>query len=144
MADKAGFFAEAYRVLKPGGRLVVCAWLAAEDAGKPAIDYLLEPICREGRMPSMGTPSDYRRLAEAAGFRLVSFEDISRQVRRTWTICLRRFLFKLMTDPAYIRLVASPRTRNRIFALSLPRLILAYWTGAMRYGVAVWEKDGVA
>ena len=29
--------------------------------------------------------------------------------------------------------VAAPR--NRIFALSVPRLILAYHTGAMRYGV---------
>jgi tocopherol O-methyltransferase len=140
MADKAGFFAEAWRVLKPGGRLVVCAWLAAEGAGPRAIRYLLEPICREGRMPSMGTAGDYQALALAAGFRPVAYEDASRQVRRTWTICARRFVAKLLTDPAYIRLVASPLTLNRMFALSLPRLILAYRTGAMRYGIGVWDK----
>ena len=31
MQDKAMFFAQAHRVLKTGGRMVVCAWLAAED-----------------------------------------------------------------------------------------------------------------
>ena len=45
-----------------------------------------------------------------------------------------------MTDPAIRRLVASPATLNRSFALSLPRLIVALHTGAMRYGVFVWDK----
>jgi tocopherol O-methyltransferase len=140
MADKAAVFAEAHRVLRPGGRLVVCAWLAAERAGPAAIRHLLEPICREGRLASMGTETEYRALAEGAGFRLVGFEDLSRRVRRTWTLCAWRFLGALVTDPECRRLVASPRTRNRIFALSLPRLILAYRTGAMRYGLGIWEK----
>jgi tocopherol O-methyltransferase len=30
MADKQHFFDEAYRTLRPGGRLAVCAWLAPE------------------------------------------------------------------------------------------------------------------
>ena len=140
MADKAGFFAQAFRVLKPGGRLVVCVWLADEDAGPWAIRHLLEPICREGRLASMGTRGEYELWARQAGFTLLSYEDVSRQVRRTWTICAGRFTRRLLTDPAYMRLVASPRTRNRIFALSLPRLILAYRTGAMRYGVFAFGK----
>lgn len=140
MADKTGFFAQAFRVLKPGGRLVVCAWLAAEDAGPLAIRHLLEPIYREGRLASMGSRSDYAAMAHEKGFISCGYEDISRQVRRTWSICARRFLGRLFTDPGYIRLVASARTRNRIFALSLPRLILAYRTGAMRYGVFTFVK----
>jgi tocopherol O-methyltransferase len=39
----------------------------------------------------------------------------------------------LAVDPAIRSQVL--RSRNRRFALSLPRLILAYRTGAMRYGV---------
>ena len=142
MVDKTRFFAEAMRVLRPGGRLVVCAWLAGPDAGRFAMRHLLEPICREGRLPSMGSRADYEALARAAGFAAKGYDDISRQVRRTWTICARRLAGRLVTDRALRRFAISRTTRNRSFLLSVPRLMLALRTGAMRYGVFLWEKPG--
>jgi tocopherol O-methyltransferase len=141
MADKAGLFAEAARTLKPGGRLVVCAWLAEDEPSRWEVRHLLEPICREGRLPGMGTRGEYEAWAAAAGFRLAHYEDLSRQVRRTWGIVTWRVLGKLATTRRYRRLVLSRSTRNRQFALSLPRLILAYRTGAMRYGVFTFERS---
>ena len=140
MVDKPLFFAEAARVLRPGGRLVVCAWLAAADASQWQVDHLLEPICREGRLPSMGTHAEYAAMAEEAGFRSAGYEDISRRVQRTWTLCLGRFLGALATDPATRKFVLRASRRNRAFALSVPRLILAYRTGAMRYGVFRFDR----
>ncbi len=140
MTDKPLFFAEAHRVLKPGGRLVVCAWLAAPAPARWQVRHLLEPICREGRLPSMGSRADYEAMARAAGFEPVAHEDLSRRVRRTWALCLGGFLKRLFTDPAVRRLAFARATRNRIFLLSLPRLILAYRTGAMRYGMFTFAK----
>lgn len=140
MVDKPRFFAEAARVLRPGGRLVVCAWLATERPTPREIRHLLEPICREGRLPSMGSRSEYEATAAAAGFSLLRYDDISANVRRTWAICMRRTAGRFFTDRALRRLIVSQTTRNRSFLLSLPRLWWALGNGAMRYGVFVWEK----
>ncbi len=138
MVDKPAFFAEAARVLKPGGRLVVCAWLAETGAARWKVQYLLKPICHEGRLPSMGTREEYEDWARTAGLLPIEYRDVSRQVARTWTICAWRFARALLTDRAARRRALA--ARNRLFAFSLPRLILAYRSGAMRYGVFAWRK----
>jgi len=140
MADKAGFFREAFRTLRPGGRLGVAAWLAREGAKAWEVRSLLEPICREGRLPGMGTDTEYGELAQEAGFRIATFEDLTRQVRRTWTICAGRVAHKLATDRSYRRFLLDARSKNRVFALTLARLVVAYRTGSMRYGLLIAEK----
>ena len=69
MADKERAIAECARVLRPGGRLVVCDWLSAEHPSRRARKLLLEPICREGRLPSMASVGEYVELMRAAGSR---------------------------------------------------------------------------
>jgi tocopherol O-methyltransferase len=88
----------------------------------------------------MGNEAEYRGLGEAAGFRVVSVDDISAQVSRTWGICARRFLGKLFTDSRYIRMLLDGSQADRVFAVTVFRLMAAYRTGAMRYGVLVYEK----
>ncbi len=82
MHDKKQAFAEACRVLRPGGRLVVCAWISAERPARWARRFLLEPICREGRLPGMGSELDYRVLLEAAGFSVDAASDLSQRCGR--------------------------------------------------------------
>src|SRR5690606_16746364 len=141
MADKPRFFAEAARVLRPGGRLVVCAWLEAEGASRAARRWLLEPICAEGRLPSMGTAAEYSAMIRAAGLRLIAHEDITAHVRRTWRIGTRRVLAHLFR-PASLRYLLDGGNANRIFTLTVPRIWIAYGLGVMRYGLFTAEATG--
>jgi tocopherol O-methyltransferase len=140
MPDLPLFFAQAWRVLKPGGRLVVCAWLSGEHPPRWQQRRLLEPICREGRMPHMGTTREYERLATAAGFVMERSQDVSQQVAQTWPRIARIFLRKLLVQPRYLRFLFNRHARNRIFALTMFRIWLAYRTGAMRYGIFTARK----
>lgn len=140
MPDKQRFFDEAFRTLKPGGPFVVFAWLARDHPRPWDVRYLLEPICREGRLPSMGDEDDYLRFAERAGFELASVEDLSDKVRRTWSICARRALGRLVTRSGYRRFLLDGGAANRIFAITMVRLIIAYRTGSMRYCLFVFRR----
>ena len=144
MADKALFFREAFRTLRPGGRMVICAWLARASPRAWEVRHLLEPICREGRLAGMGDQGDYEALFRQAGFELLRVDDISRAVARTWAICLRRLAGRTVTDRRYLRFLLDTEARNRVFLLTMVRLLVAYRTGSMRYCVftATKAKEG--
>ena len=134
MADKRRAVAEAARVLRPAGRLVICAWLAADGVSGWRRTRLLDPICREGRLAGLGTEADYRRWLAAAGLEMERFEDLTRSVRRTWTVVARRAARALLTRPAYVRYLLRTDASERRFPVTIARLWLAYRIGAMRYG----------
>jgi SAM-dependent methyltransferase len=73
-ADPAAAFANIRRALRPGGRLVGLIWQRYEDnEWATALDVSPEPF-------SLGDPETTRALLERAGFRDVSFEDVSEPV----------------------------------------------------------------
>jgi tocopherol O-methyltransferase len=141
MPDKQRFFDEAFRVLRPGGALAICAWLARPGARAWEIRHLLEPICREGRLPGMGTEAEYCQMAQQAGFAVGHVEDLSGQVARTWWLCLRRGVGKVLGDRRYQRFLMDGTATERIFAVTMVRLMLAYRVGAMQYGLLVLRKN---
>lgn len=134
MPDLRKFFTEAYRVLTPGGSFKVCAWLSTINPSELEHDYLLKPICTEGRM-HLSDSNEYENLIYDSGFKNVRYEDITDNVKRTWTLCLSRYFKKLLTDPKYLRFLMKDPSQNKKFLWSLLRIRLAYETKSLRYGI---------
>jgi tocopherol O-methyltransferase len=139
MVDKPKFFSEAYRVLKPGGKLIVYAWLSKENPRPWEVRHLLEPICREGRLPSMGSVSDYKQLIADAGFKDIQYEDLTNKVRKTWAICGWRML-KELKNKEFRDFLFKQRPQDRIFAITVFRILFAYQTKSMLYGIFTMTK----
>jgi tocopherol O-methyltransferase len=140
MVDKPRFFAEVARTLKPGGRFANCVWLSSENPSPAAINHLLEPICREGRLPSMGSESEYRAMMRDAGLTVTGFEDLTQYVWRTWWLCLVRAAKGIATQSSYRRFLMDGSNSDRSFAITLLRILWAYRSGAMRYGLFAAQK----
>lgn len=125
---------EAARILRPGGRLVVCAWLSADDPPRWVRRWLLDPVREEGRLAHLPTATTLQTWTRDAGLAIERFDDVTRQVRRTWSVVIGRFLRALVTDPDVRRFLWDASEPDRVFARTVVRLWCAYRVGAMRYG----------
>lgn len=135
MDDPAAAFRQACRVLRPGGRFVVCAWLRADTPPAWAERSLLEPIRKEGRLAWLPSARRLHRKLEASGFEIERSEDLTRDVRRTWSICLRRAAGAVIRRPDTRAFLLDGSRQERVFALTMVRIWLAYRLGVMRYAV---------
>src|SRR5262245_56863085 len=140
MTDKVEFFSRALHVLKPGGRLVVCSWLAADTPSGLQKRWLLKLICDEGRIPHLLTAGELVDAAERVGLSRIDQMDLSHYVSRTWSIVIARFVNRLARDPRYWSFLFNAGHQNRIFAATIIRIWLAYRTQAMRYGIFTFAK----
>jgi tocopherol O-methyltransferase len=133
--DKAAFFRRAAGWLRPGGRIAICAWLAAEDADRPGQREQVEAVCDSFLCPSLGSFSDYTGWMTAAGLRVEHTEDWTARVARTWELCderVRRFGL-----PWLARLIDI---RQATFLDNFKTLLDAYRSGAMQYGCIVARR----
>lgn len=140
MPDLPTFFRECYRVMKPGGRLVATAWMSCENPDPVAKRHFIDAITREAQIAGVRPESEFRAAAEAAGFVNYQFKDYAPLVKHTWPLCALRTVKGLLTKPHYRSFLFSSRNPNRIFALTLFRIWLAYELGIQRYGIFSAEK----
>lgn len=76
--DKPGFFAEIFRVLKPGGLLLAGDWMRSDKPYGKDMEYFFE---MEGLTYHMDTIENYGAIIRDAGFAEVELEDIADEYR---------------------------------------------------------------
>lgn len=79
--DRQSFFHEAFRVLKPGGRLAGEDWLATGSASDGNDRRWIEPVCRAWAIPALGTGGDYLAQLGRAGFEHRVYVDMRSEMR---------------------------------------------------------------
>ena len=135
--DKAAFFRRAAGWVKPGGRVAICAWLAACDADLPAKRPQVEAVCEAFLCPSLGSFADYRGWMTAAGLVVEAEQDWTDRVSRTWELCDARV--KRLGLPWLARFIDPAQA---LFLEKFATLLEAYRSGAMQYGCIVARRPG--
>jgi tocopherol O-methyltransferase len=133
--DKARFFRRAADWLRRGGRVAICAWLAAEEPREAAADGLLQQVCEGFLCPSLGTAGDYLSWMEDAGLKPRVVSDLTDKVARTWKICHRRV--RRFGIPILARCAGRDMSQ---FVRRFETMTHAYQSGALRYACLVAEK----
>ncbi len=75
--DRMLFFKEAFRVLKPGGRLAGEDWLASSAPTKTERpNEYVQAICRNWAIPMLGDGPSYQLMMQSAGFEHIKYTDM--------------------------------------------------------------------
>jgi len=132
--DRAAFFAEALRLLRPGGTLAVATWAVCDGGLTAEQDALVGQILRHQVMPNFSSLAQHERLARDAGFADVASADWSDAVANSWDpgfAQIRRFEH----GRSLMRELARDRGVDVLgFFYAGPLMKQGFDTGVMRYG----------
>ncbi len=84
LPDKGEAVERIARVMKPGARFLLIAWCSKAGLRGLQKELVLEPFMRFWGVPSLETPSGYRRHFRRAGLRLIEEKDLNDRVRPNW------------------------------------------------------------
>lgn len=146
MGDKAAFFKGAYRVLKPGGTMRLMDWFKQPGLSEKEERKLVFPIEMGMLLPGLDTMDEYVKLAKAAGFANVYYEDVSKEMEKTWILLtewkplVQIFAFMLFDPRAHKAMWTHHGVEVANFIYSFFDMKAGFATGAFRTGLMVFKK----
>lgn len=133
IADRPAFFAEAFRVLKPGGVLAIAVWCVRDGELTPAEEALHQQVLRHQVMPPLESIEAHERMAADAGFADVRGVDWTAAVANSWDPSFAQVAME--GGRQFVRELARDRGVEVLgFFYAGPVMLEAFNTGAMTYG----------
>ncbi|MCY7282792.1 MAG: methyltransferase domain-containing protein [Cyanobacteria bacterium CAN_BIN43] len=141
MPDKQQFLRECYRVLKPGGTLLMATWCnrpTAPPASPLTADEQkhLEDIYRVYCLPYVVSLPEYEAIAQSLSFQAIRTADWSTAVAPFWNVVID----SAITPSAIFGLLRSGWTTIQA-ALSLGLMQRGYERGLIRFGLLCATKS---
>lgn len=132
--DRARFFAEMFRLLRPGGRLAIATWSQRDGELSEDDSKLIDLILKHQVMPSFSSLQEHQRLALAAGYTDVSFVDWTQNVANSWDPEFA-MVKKFDKGRSFMMELARERGPDVLgFFYAGPLMLKGFATGAMTYG----------
>lgn len=140
MPDKQKFLQECYRVLKPGGKLIMATWCHRPNHFphpplSPAEQKHLEKIYQVYCLPYVISLAEYETIAQASGFQSIRTADWSIAVAPFWQIVID----SAFTPAALLGLLRSGWPTIQA-ALSLGLMSRGYERGLVKFGLLSGHK----
>lgn len=129
-ADKAAFYREMARLLKPGGRLVVAEYMRVSRHLPAPIERDISRWCDGWAMPDLDTAEEHRAGALAAGFANPTVHDGTPYTRASLRRLYRRTHLGIPIDLVLYALgLRSPTQHRNVIAsrVQYPLLLQGHW-----------------
>lgn len=139
MPDKTQFLRECFRVLKPGGHLIMATWCHREASDRPLTateQKLLDDIYRVYCLPYVISLDSYDAIADELGFVNIRTDDWSDAVAPFWNIVVQSAL----SPKAVIGLFRAGWPTIQA-ALSLRLMQRGYRSGVIRFGLLYAQRS---
>lgn len=133
--DKEMFLKQAYRVLKPDGKLMLATWCSSQDEYEGRLAKKYQKLCSAFDLPYMPTIECYRELLNANHFSIKQALDWSSFVEKSWDIGI-----SLINTYSMIQLLKMSGWRGLRFAKQIKLMRDAFKQNRVRYGVFLAVK----
>jgi len=136
LSRKRDCFLAMARLLKSGGKLVIADWFKSDTATEGQEREFLKPIERAMLVPKLESSQLYASYIDDAGLDVISFEDLSSNVSKTWDVAIA-----LAVRPMLWKFAATLGKDFLAFLEGFAAMKAAYKSKSLIYGVLIAQKQ---